>query len=164
MGKRGVNKVILLGRIGNCEIRYTQGGDAVANLSLATSETWKDKVTGEQKERTEWHTCIAYRGIAGVIRDYTKKGDQLYVEGALRTRKWTDKQGQERYTTEVQIEDIQLLGSKPQSKQQDWGQPQQPAPTQQKPTQHMTIYEREQAQQRQQQQQHQAADFDDMPF
>ncbi len=98
-----VNKVILVGNLGkDPEVRATQNGSRIANFTLATSESWKDKATGERKERTEWHRVSIYNdNIVGVCERYLKKGSKVYVEGALETRKWTDKDGQERYTTEV---------------------------------------------------------------
>ncbi|EAX1526717.1 single-stranded DNA-binding protein SSB1, partial [Salmonella enterica] len=104
MASRGVNKVILVGNLGqDPEVRYMPNGGAVANLSLATSDTWKDKQTGEQRERTEWHRVVLYGKLAEVAGEYLRKGSQVYIEGELRTRKWTDQSGQERYTTEVVV-------------------------------------------------------------
>ena len=112
--KKGVNKVILLGNVGqDPEIKYMQNGDAVANLSLATSESWKDKNTGEQKEKTEWHRVVAFKRLAEIIGEYVKKGSKLYVEGRLQTRKWQGKDGQDKYTTEVLISEMQMLDSRP---------------------------------------------------
>ncbi|PWR24539.1 single-stranded DNA-binding protein [Zavarzinia aquatilis] len=101
-----VNKAILIGHLGrDPESRNSQGGDLIVNLSLATSESWKDKATGERKERTEWHRVVIFNeALAKVARDYLRKGSKVYVEGALQTRKWTDQQGQERYTTEVVLQ------------------------------------------------------------
>ena len=110
---RGINKVILIGNLGNDpDIRYSAAGKAVANISLATSETWKDKDTGEQQEKTEWHRCVAFGRTAEIIGEYLKKGSQVYIEGKLQTRKWTDKEGVERYTTEIVINEMQMLGAK----------------------------------------------------
>lgn len=108
----GVNKVIILGNVGkDPEIRYTASGSAVANVSLATSESWKDKTTGEKQERTEWHRVVLFGRLAEVISQYVKKGDKLYVEGSLRTNKWKDKEtGQDRYGTDIHASQIQLLG------------------------------------------------------
>lgn len=107
---RGVNKVILLGNLGqDPEVRYTQSGDAVASFSLATSETWKDKNTGEQQEKTEWHKCVAWRRLGEIVGEYLKKGSKVYVEGKLQTRKWQDQQGQDRYTTEIVVSELQML-------------------------------------------------------
>lgn len=101
-----VNKVILVGNLGrDPEIRTTQDGREIANFSVATSETWKDKSTGERKEKTEWHRVVVFNeGLVGVIKNYVKKGSKLYLEGSLQTRKWTDKDGQEKYTTEVVLQ------------------------------------------------------------
>ena len=110
---KGVNKVILIGSVGqDPEIRYTQSNVAIANLSIATSEKWKDKQTGEAKEVTEWHRCVAYRKTAEIIGEYVKKGSSLFIEGRLATRKWRDKNGVDRYTTEIIINEMQMLGSK----------------------------------------------------
>ena len=107
---RGVNKVILIGNVGNApEIRHLQSGSAVANFSIATSESWRDKATGEQQERTEWHKCTAYGKVADIIGQYVTKGMKLYVEGSLRTRKWQDQQGVDRYSTEINVSDMQML-------------------------------------------------------
>ena len=104
MAQKGVNKVILVGNLGqDPEVRYTTSGAAVANLRLATSESWRDKQTGEMKEVTEWHTVTLYGKLAEVAGEYLRKGSQIYVEGQLRTRKWTDQSGQERYSTEVAV-------------------------------------------------------------
>lgn len=120
MASRGVNKVILVGRVGkDPEIRYMQNGNAVANLSIATSETWKDKNTGEQQEKTEWHRCAAFRKTAELIGEYVQKGAQLYVEGKLQTRKWQDQNGNDRYTTEIVIDQMQFLGPRPGNQQQN---------------------------------------------
>ncbi|EEJ6976184.1 single-stranded DNA-binding protein, partial [Salmonella enterica] len=116
MASRGVNKVILVGNLGqDPEVRYLPNGNAVANLSLATSDTWKDKQTGEPKERTEWHRVVLYGKLAEVAGEYLRKGSQVYIEGELRTRKWTDQNGQERYTTEVVVSmqgSMQMLGGR----------------------------------------------------
>ena len=111
---RGVNKVILIGNLGkDPEVRYIPNGDAVANVTLATSESWKDKTTGEQQERTEWHNVVFYKRLAEVVGEYLKKGSQVYVEGSIRTRKWQDKEtGKDRYTTEIIANEMQMLGSK----------------------------------------------------
>lgn len=108
-----LNKVILIGRVGNDpEIKYTGNGEAIANLSLATSERWKDKNTGEQKELTEWHRVEAFGRLAEIIGQYVQKGALLYVEGQLRTRKWQDQNGQDRYTTSVRINEMKMLAGK----------------------------------------------------
>jgi len=110
---RGVNKVILVGNLGNDpDIRYTAGGAAVANISLATAESWKDKNSGEQQERTEWHRIVFFGRLAEIVGEYLRKGSQVYVEGRLQTRKWEDKEGHDRYTTEIVANEMQMLGSK----------------------------------------------------
>lgn len=109
-----VNKVILIGNLGqNPEVRYMPNGDAVANISVATTDTWKDKVTGERQEKTEWHKVVFYRKLAEIVGEYLKKGAPVYVEGSLRTSKWTDKEGIERSKTEVIASDMRMLGQKP---------------------------------------------------
>ena len=109
----GVNKVILIGRLGNNpEMRYMPSGEAVANLSIATSESWTDKTTGEKREKTEWNRVVAFRKLAEIIGQYCKKGDQIYIEGKLQTRKWSDKNGQDHYTTEIIADQMQMLGGK----------------------------------------------------
>mgnify|MGYP000844443486 FL=1 len=109
----GVNKTIIIGRLGNDpEMRYMPSGEAVANLSIATSENWTDKTTGEKREKTEWHRVVAFRKLAEIIGQYCKKGDQIYIEGKLQTRKWSDKNGQDHYTTEIIADQIQMLGGK----------------------------------------------------
>lgn len=113
MSSRGVNKVILVGYCAAPEIRATSSGDRVANLSLATTERWKDKQTGEQKEHTEWHRLVAFKRLAEIIEQYVSKGALLYVDGRLQTRKWQDQNGQDRYTTEVKISEMQMLGGRP---------------------------------------------------
>ncbi len=110
---RGINKVILIGNLGaDPEIRQTQGGSSVANLSLATSETWKDKQTGQQQEKTEWHRVVAFNRLAEIMGEYLRKGSKVYVEGRLQTRKWQDQSGQDRYTTEVVVNEMQMLDSR----------------------------------------------------
>jgi single-strand DNA-binding protein len=107
-----VNKVILIGNLGkDPDIRYMPNGEAVANITLATSETWKDK-TGAKQEKTEWHRVTFYRKLAEIVGEYLKKGNSVYVEGRLETRKWTDKTGADRYTTEVIANEMRMLGSK----------------------------------------------------
>jgi single-strand DNA-binding protein len=113
MASRGVNKVILVGNLGqDPEMRSFANGDAVCNLRLATSETWKDKNTGEQQEKTEWHTVVGFRRLGEIMGQYLKKGSKVYIEGKLRTRKWQDKQGQDRYTTEIVADEMQMLDSR----------------------------------------------------
>ncbi|HEK0674472.1 TPA: single-stranded DNA-binding protein [Proteus mirabilis] len=138
MASKGVNKVILIGHLGqDPEIRYMPSGGAVANLTLATSESWRDKQTGEMKEKTEWHRVVIFGKLAEIAGEYLRKGSQVFIEGQLQTRKWTDQSGQDRYTTEVVVNvggTMQMLGGnggnqagsqKPQQNQ-GWGQPQQP--------------------------------------
>lgn len=109
----GINKVILIGRLGkDPEVRYMPNGNAVANITLATSESWKDKNTGQQQEKTEWHRIVIYRRLAEIAGEYLKKGAQIYLEGKLQTRKWTDQQGQDRYTTEIVCNEFQMIGSR----------------------------------------------------
>ena len=109
-----INKVILVGNLGaDPETRYMPNGDAVANIRLATTESWKDKDSGEKKEITEWHRVVFYRKLAEIVGQYLKKGSSVYVEGRIRTRKWQDKEGQERYTTEIEANEMQMLGGKP---------------------------------------------------
>lgn len=143
MASRGVNKVILVGNLGqDPEVRYMPNGGAVANITLATSESWRDKQTGENKEITEWHRVVLFGKLAEVAGEYLRKGSQVYIEGQLRTRKWQDQGGQERYTTEVVVNvggTMQMLGGRQggnaggaapagggQSNNNGWGQPQQP--------------------------------------
>ena len=113
MASRGVNKVILVGNLGkDPEIRYMPSGGAVANITVATSETWKDKNSGEQKEQTEWHRVVFFNRLAEVVGEYLKKGSKIYVEGSLQTRKWQDQSGQDRYTTEIKGSTMQMLDSR----------------------------------------------------
>lgn len=108
-----VNKVILVGNLGrDPEVRYSPNGGAICNVSLATTRSWKDKATGEKREETEWHRVVFYDRLAEIAGEYLKKGRSVYVEGRLKTRKWTDKEGQERYTTEIIAEEMQMLGSR----------------------------------------------------
>ncbi len=110
---RGVNKVILIGNLGaDPEIRYMPSGGAVANLNMATSESWKDKTTGQIQDRTEWHRVVMFNRLAEICGEYLKKGSKLYIEGSLRTRKWQDKEGQDKYTTEIVATEMQMLDSK----------------------------------------------------
>ena len=107
---RGVNKVILIGNLGNDpEVRYTPNGNAVANVTLATSTTWRDKQTGELQERTEWHRIAFFNRLAEIVGEYLRKGSKVYVEGSLRTRKWQDKNGVDRYTTEIIANEMHML-------------------------------------------------------
>lgn len=113
MSSRGINKVILVGNLGkDPEIRYMPNGEAVANFSVATSESWKDKQSGEQKEQTEWHRVVAFKKLAEIIGEYVKKGSKIYIEGKLRTRKWQDKDGQDKYMTEIIADEMQMLDGK----------------------------------------------------
>ncbi|MDN3608302.1 single-stranded DNA-binding protein [Vibrio ostreicida] len=143
MASRGVNKVILVGNLGSDpEVRYMPNGGAVANITLATSESWRDKATGEQREKTEWHRVSLFGKLAEVAGEYLRKGSQVYIEGQLQTRKWQDQSGQDRYTTEIVVQGfngvMQMLGGRSQGgnapgqgmgqpqQQGGWGQPQQP--------------------------------------
>ncbi|MFT4560804.1 MAG: single-strand DNA-binding protein [Gammaproteobacteria bacterium] len=111
---RGLNKVMLIGNLGaDPEIRYTAGGAAVANVTLATAESWRDKESGEQQERTEWHRVVFFSRLAEIVSEYLKKGSQVYVEGRMQTRKWQDRDGNDRYTTEIVANEMQMLGSRP---------------------------------------------------
>ena len=108
-----VNKVIIVGNLGrDPETRYNPEGGAITNISVATTDTWKDKASGEKQERTEWHRVVFFNRLAEIAGEYLTKGSQVYVEGALRTRKWQDKEGKERYTTEIVAERMQMLGSR----------------------------------------------------
>ncbi|MDR3441528.1 MAG: single-stranded DNA-binding protein [Legionella sp.] len=110
---RGINKVILIGNVGvDPDVRYLPNGNAVTTLSLATSESWKDKTTGEKQDRTEWHRVVCFNRLGEIAGQYVRKGSKLYIEGSLRTRKWQDQQGQDKYTTEIVANDIQLLDNK----------------------------------------------------
>ncbi len=134
MASRGVNKVIIVGNLGqDPEVRYLPNGGAVANITLATSESWRDKQSGETKEKTEWHRVVLFGKLAEVAGEYLRKGSQVYIEGKLTTRKWTDQAGVEKYTTEIHVNvggTMQMLGgkqegsqqSKPQKKQQQSSQ------------------------------------------
>ena len=110
---RGVNKVIIVGNLGaDPETRAMPSGSTVANLRIATTENWKDRTSGEQQERTEWHRVVLFGRLGEVAAEYLRKGSQVYIEGSLRTRKWTDKQGTERYSTEIVGNDMQMLGGR----------------------------------------------------
>lgn len=110
---RGVNKVILIGNLGSDpEVRYTPSGSAVANVNLATSETWRDKQTGELQDRTEWHRVVFFNRLAEIVGEYLRKGSKIYIEGTLRTRKWTDKNEIDRYTTEIIANEMHILDSR----------------------------------------------------
>jgi len=168
---RGVNKVILIGNVGqDPEVRFLPSGVAVANFSLATTDTWTDKQSGQKQERTEWHKCNAFDKLAEIIQQYVKKGSRLYIEGSLHTRKWQAQDGTDRYSTEIKIRDLQMLDSRPAGDQQGgYGgqQPQQQSMGQQG----RNLYQGQQPQQGQQQGGHGApdpggfVDFDDtIPF
>ncbi|HCH5666892.1 TPA: single-stranded DNA-binding protein [Vibrio parahaemolyticus] len=176
MASRGINKVILVGNLGNDpEIRYMPNGGAVANITIATSESWRDKATGEQREKTEWHRVVLFGKLAEVAGECLRKGSQVYVEGQLQTRKWQDQSGQDRYSTEVVVQGfngvMQMLGGRAQGgapamggqqqQQGGWGQPQQPAQQQ-----YNAPQQQQQAPQQPQQQYNEPPmDFDDdIPF
>lgn len=144
MASRGVNKVILVGNLGDDpDVKYLPSGGAVANITIATSESWRDKATGEQKEKTEWHKVALFGKLAEVAGEYLRKGSQVYIEGQLQTRKWQDQNGQDRYTTEVVVQGfngvMQMLGGKQQGVQpqqpqaQPQAQPQRQSPPPQQP-------------------------------
>ncbi|WZL14780.1 single-stranded DNA-binding protein [Vibrio phage vB_VpaM_XM1] len=164
MASRGINKAILVGNLGqDPDVRYMPNGSAVANITIATSDSWRDKATGEQREKTEWHRVVLFGKLAEVAGQYLKKGSQVYIEGQLQTRKWQDQSGQDRCSTEVIVQVfngvMQMLGGRPQGQnphQGGWGQPQQPQQSQQ----------RQQMQQQPQQQYNEPPmDFDDdIPF
>ncbi len=135
---RGVNKVIIVGNLGgDPEVRYMPSGGAVTNVTIATSESWKDKQTGQQNERTEWHRVVFFNRLAEIAGEYLRKGSKVYVEGSLRTRKWQDQSGQDRYTTEIVAAEMQMLDSRGgdgggyQQQGGGYSQPQQQAPQQQ---------------------------------
>lgn len=140
MAQRGINKVIIVGNLGqDPEVKYMPSGDAVTNISLATSETWKDKASGQEQEKTEWHRVVFFGKLAEIAGEYLRKGSQVYVEGKLRTRKWQDQSGQDKYTTEIVVDGfdgkMQMLGGK----RDDSGQqPQQQAPQRQQAPQHQS--------------------------
>lgn len=130
---KGINKVIIVGNVGqDPEVRFTPGGDAVANLSLATNEQWLDKNSGQRQQRTEWHRIVLWRKAAEIAQQYVRKGITLYVEGKLQTRKWQDQNGIDRYSTEIVARDMQMLGG---GGQQDAGQQRQPQQAQRQPQQ-----------------------------
>ncbi|MGJ3499900.1 Helix-destabilizing protein (plasmid) [Piscirickettsia salmonis] len=110
---KGVNKVIIVGNLGrDPEMRYMQSGDAIANITVATSESWKDRNTGQQQENTEWHRIVLFRRLGELAGEYLRKGSQVYIEGKLKTNKWQDQSGQDRYTTEIIADNMQFLGGK----------------------------------------------------
>lgn len=146
---KGVNKVIIIGNLGNDpEQKSLPSGDPVTNITVATSESWKDKQTGQQQERTEWHRVVFFKRLAEVAGQYLKKGSKVYIEGALRTRKWQDKSGQDRYTTEIVASNMQMLDSKGGDNQQAHQAPQQQSGYQQAAPQQQTP----------------AGNLDDIPF
>lgn len=150
---RGVNKVILVGNMGgDPEVRYMPSGNAVTNITLATSETWKDKQTGQNQERTEWHRVVFFNKLAEIAGEYLRKGSQVYVEGSLRTRKWQDQSGQDRYTTEIVASEMQMLGGRGGNSDAGYNQdagyaPQQQAPHQRAPQQQAPAQQNAPAQQ-----------------
>ncbi len=119
---RGVNKVFIIGNLGqDPDVKYMPSGGAVANVTVATSESWKDKNSGEMKERTEWHRIVFYRRLAEVVGEYLRKGSKVYIEGKLQTRKWQDQQGNDRYTTEIIASEMQMLDSRGKHSGQGYG-------------------------------------------
>ncbi|KAA0690105.1 single-stranded DNA-binding protein [Halopseudomonas laoshanensis] len=161
---RGVNKVILIGNVGgDPEVRYLPNGNAVANITLATSDSWKDKQTGQQQERTEWHRVVFFGRIAEVVGEYVRKGSKMYIEGRLQTREW-EKDGVKRYTTEIVVDiggQMQLLDGKPQGGEQGMA----PRPQQQRPAQQPAPQQQQPAQQAPQQATPDYDSFDDdIPF
>ena len=167
MASRGINRVIIVGNLTkDVDVRFMPNGGAVANFHVATSETWKDKQTGEQKENTEFHRIVMYQRLAEIAGEYLKKGSKVYLEGRLQTRKWQNQQGQDQYTTEIIVNDMQMLDSKPQGHPQAQ---QQQGDYQQKPQNHAHLYNRGQQQRTSQQQggyqqQSQSEFDDDIPF
>ena len=130
-----VNKAIIVGNLGkDPEVRYTASGEAMCNITVATSENWKDKATGEKKELTEWHRISFFGKLAEICGQYLKKGSQVYVEGSIRTRKWTDKDGQERYTTEIRGDEMKMLGAAPAGGQRQQSEDSKPTQAKAKPT------------------------------
>lgn len=110
---KGINKVILVGNLGqDPEVRYTQAGGAIANISIATTDSWTDKASGQRQDRTEWHRVVFFNRLAEIVNEYLRKGSQVYVEGALRTRKWQDQAGVDKYTTEIVASEMQMLGGR----------------------------------------------------
>jgi single-strand DNA-binding protein len=137
---RGVNKAIIIGTLGrDPEVKYTAGGSAIVNVSVATNETWKDRNTGENQERTEWHRIVIFGKLAEIAAQYLKKGSQVYFEGRIQTRKWQGQDGQDRYTTEIVANEMQMLGGRGDSAggSADFGRPQQSsAPSSPSPSSH----------------------------
>ena len=131
MSSRGVNRITIVGNLGqDPEVKYMPSGGAVTNISVATSESWKDKQTGQPQERTEWHRIVFFNRLAEIAGEYLKKGSQVYLEGSLRTRKWQDQSGQDRYTTEIVASEMQMLGGRQSMDNMAPSQPQQHAPQQ----------------------------------
>lgn len=131
MASRGVNKVILVGNLGqDPETRYLPSGGAVTNVTLATSETWKDKQSGQQQERTEWHRVVFFNRLGEIAGEYLRKGSKVYVEGSLRTRKWQGQDGQDRYTTEIVANEMQMLDSRGGDSAGQYNAPKQQTPQQ----------------------------------
>lgn len=129
---KGVNKVIILGNLGqDPELKYMPNGDAVVNISVATSESWKDKNTGQQQEKTEWHRVVAFKRLAEIIGEYLHKGSKVYIEGKLQTRKWQDQDGNDRYSTEIIAREMQMLDSRAGAAGGDNGFSNKPKPQQQ---------------------------------
>ena len=125
---KGINKAIIVGNLGqDPEVRYTQAGKAVTNISVATSESWKDKQSGEKQEKTEWHRIVFFDRLAEVAGEYLKKGSKVYVEGKLQTRKWQDQNGADRYTTEITAREMQMLDSRQGDQAQPAGNVESPA-------------------------------------
>jgi single-strand DNA-binding protein len=162
---RGVNKVIIVGNLGNDpDVRFMPNGNAVANFSVATSETWKDKQTGEQKEKTEWHRIVIYQRLAEIAGEYLKKGSKVYLEGKLQTRKWQNQQGQDQYTTEIVVNEMQMLDGRNSNAQNMPQQAQQAQQASQAP-QAQQAQQAQQASQAPQAPQEPDIDFDDdIPF
>ena len=171
MATRGINKVIVVGNLGNDpEMRYMPNGGAVANITVATSESWKDKTTGEQKEKTEWHRVAIFGKLAEIAGQYLRKGSQVYIEGQLQTRKWQDQSGQDRYTTEIVVQGfngvMQMLGGKSGGSNEGWGQPVQPGNNQpqQAPQQHRPMQQQQRPPMQQQAPQQAQPRYDEPPM
>ncbi len=159
---RGINKVILVGNLGqDPEVRSTTNGSAVTNITVATTESWNDKNTGQKQEKTEWHRVVFFGRLAEIAGQYLSKGRQVYIEGRLQTRKWQDKNGQDRYTTEIVANEMQMLGSNPSGGQAPFGGAPAAPQRQQRPQQNQSGYNNPPAQQ----QPPAVDDFDDdIPF
>ena len=176
MARKGINKVIVLGNLGNDpETRYLPNGNAVTNISIATSESWKDKTSGQDQERTEWHRVVFFNRLAEIAGEYLRKGSKVYVEGSLKTNKWQDQSGNDRYTTEIVASEMQMLDAKGENSDQQQGQaqpaqqqsPQQQAPQQAPPQpqqQQQQQYSQPQQQQQQQPQSSPGGFHDNIPF